>query len=49
MKEEERFVQIKNPKTKTYILIDRHRGIILACSKPDKPFHRIKIISYKKE
>ena len=49
MKEEERFIQIKNPKTKYYILIDRHIGQVIGFSNPNRPFHRIKIVSYKKE
>lgn len=42
-----RFVQIKNPKTKCYNLIDRDRGIIMAYSKADRPFHGILRVNEK--
>jgi len=38
-----RFVQLRNPKNRCYVLVDRVRGVIVAISKPDRPFHRIKI------
>jgi len=40
-----RFVQIQNPRSKCYMLIDRDLGIIVGYSNPDRPFHRIEIIS----
>lgn len=45
MEDNARVVQIQNPKTKTFIMIDRKYGIIIPYhSKPNKPFHRIKVI-----
>lgn len=44
-----RFIQIQNPKSRRYALIDKLRGIILWHSNPSKPFHRIPIVGYKKE
>jgi len=40
-----RFVQIQNPRSKCYLLIDRTLGRIVAYSNPNRPFHRIEIIS----
>lgn len=38
-----RFVQIKNLKTDCFTLIDKLRGNTIACSNPNRPFHRIQI------
>lgn len=40
-----RFVQIRNPKSGCFVLIDRLFGMIIGNSDPDRPFHRISIRS----
>ena len=43
-----RFVQIQNPKSKVYILVDRDKGTIIGRSNPNRPFHKITIARLKK-
>ena len=38
---DKRVVQIMNPRSKVYMLIDRKRGMIIGYSNPGRPFHRI--------